>query len=94
MNYAEEQLEYLNRQPKQVSTHETLRKQPDLAQEISNLAIHLSGNSSELVQHLGFLGDKIEDQSQRTNGYLDDIRSSIDKNTEALQRIAELIARR
>jgi len=94
MNYAEEQLEYLRRQPSQVSTHETLRKQPDLAQEVSNLAIHLSGNSSELVQHLGFLGDKIEDQSQCTNGYLDDIRSSIDKNTEALQRIADIIARR
>lgn len=93
MNYAQEQLEYLKR-PKQVSTHETLRKQPDLAQEVSNLALHLSGNSSELVQHLGFLGDKIEDQAQCTNGYLDDIRSSIDKNTEALQRIADIIARR
>jgi len=93
MNYAEEQLEYLKR-PKQVSTHETLRKQPDLAQEVSNLAMHLSGNSSELVQHLGFLGDKIEDQSQCTNGYLDDIRSSIDKNTVQLQRIADIIARR
>ena len=90
MNYTEQQLEYLKR-PKQVSTHETLRKQPDLAQEVSNLAMHLSGNSSELVQHLGFLGDKIEDQAQCTNGYLDDIRSSIDKNTEALNLIAKIL---
>ena len=71
-----------------------LRKQSDLANELSNLTMHISGNSSELVQHLGFLGDKIEDQSQCTNGYLDDIRSSIDKNTELLQRIADIIARR
>lgn len=76
------------------STYETLVAKRDVADEISNLAFHLSGNSSELVQHLGFLGDKIEDQSQCTNGYLDDIRSSIDKNTEALQRIADIIARR
>ncbi len=76
------------------STYGTLVAKRDVADEISNLALHLSGNSSELVQHLGFLGDKIEDQSQCTNGYLDDIRSSIDKNTEQLQRIADIIARR
>lgn len=76
------------------STYATLRKQPDLANEVSNLTMHISGNSSELVQHLGFLGDKIEDQANATRDYLDDIRSSIDKNTEALQRIADLIARR
>lgn len=68
-----------------------LRKQSDLANELSNLTMHISGNSSELVQHLGFLGDKIEDQSQCTNGYLDDIRSSIDKNTEALNLIAQIL---
>ena len=76
------------------STYATLRKQPDLANEVSNLTMHISGNSSELVQHLGFLGDKIEDQANATRDYLDDIRSSIDKNTEALQRIADIIARR
>ena len=76
------------------STLETLRKQRNLADEVSNLGSYMSGNTSELVQHIGFLGDKIEDQSQMTNGYLDDIRSSIDKNTEALQRIADIIARR
>jgi len=43
------------------------------------------------VQHIGFLGDKIEDQAQMTNGYLDDIRSSIDKNTEALHLIARIL---
>ena len=76
------------------STYATLRKQSNLANEVSNLTMHISGNSSELVQHLGFLGDKIEDQSSATRDYLDDIRSSIDKNTEALQRIADIIARR
>ncbi len=90
MNYAEQQLEYLNR-PKQVSTHETLRKQPDLAEEVSHLTMHLNGNASELVQHIGFLGDKIEDQSSATRDYLDDIRSSIDKNTEALNLIAQIL---
>ena len=76
------------------STYATLRKQSNLANEVSNLTMHISGNSSELVQHLGFLGDKIEDQANATRDYLDDIRSSIDKNTEALQRIADIIARR
>ena len=68
-----------------------LRKQSDLANEVSNLTMHISGNSSELVQHLGFLGDKIEDQSNATRDYLDDIRSSIDKNTEALNLIAQIL---
>ena len=68
-----------------------LRKQSDLANEVSNLTMHISGNSSELVQHLGFLGDKIEDQANATRDYLDDIRSSIDKNTEALNLIAQII---
>ena len=68
-----------------------LRKQSDLANEVSNLTMHISGNSSELVQHLGFLGDKIEDQASATRDYLDDIRSSIDKNTEALNLIAQII---
>ena len=76
------------------STFQTLRSQRNIADEVSNLTMHISGNSSELVQHLGFLGDKIEDQAQCTNGYLDDIRSSIDKNTEQLERIANIIARR
>lgn len=73
------------------STLETLRKQRNLADEVSNLGSYMSGNTSELVQHIGFLGDKIEDQSQMTNGYLDDIRSSIDKNTEALHLIARIL---
>lgn len=73
------------------STYATLRKQPDLANEVSNLTMHISGNSSELVQHLGFLGDKIEDQATATRDYLDDIRSSIDKNTEALNLIAQIL---
>ena len=73
------------------STYGTLRKQSDLANEVSNLTMHISGNSSELVQHLGFLGDKIEDQASATRDYLDDIRSSIDKNTEALNLIAQII---
>ena len=73
------------------STYGTLRKQSDLANEVSNLTMHISGNSSELVQHLGFLGDKIEDQSNATRDYLDDIRSSIDKNTEALNLIAQIL---
>ena len=73
------------------STYATLRKQPDLANEVSNLTMHISGNSSELVQHLGFLGDKIEDQASATRDYLDDIRSSIDKNTEALNLIAQIL---
>ena len=68
-----------------------LRKQSDLANELSNLTMHISGNSSELVQHLGFLGDKIEDQASATRDYLDDIRSSIDKNTEALNLIAQIL---
>ena len=68
-----------------------LRKQSDLANEVSNLTMHISGNSSELVQHLGFLGDKIEDQATATRDYLDDIRSSIDKNTEALNLIAQIL---
>ena len=68
-----------------------LRKQSDLANEVSNLTMHISGNSSELVQHLGFLGDKIEDQANATRDYLDDIRSSIDKNTEALNLIAQIL---
>jgi len=68
-----------------------LRKQSDLANEVSNLTMHISGNSSELVQHLGFLGDKIEDQASATRDYLDDIRSSIDKNTEALNLIAQIL---
>ena len=76
------------------STYGTLVAKRDVADEISNISMHLSGNSSELVQHLGFLGDKIEDQANATRDYLDDIRSSIDKNTEALQRIADIIARR
>ncbi len=79
----------------QQSTYSTrmnaLRKQSDLANEVSNLTMHISGNSSELVQHLGFLGDKIEDQASATRDYLDDIRSSIDKNTEALNLIAQII---
>ena len=73
------------------STYATLSKQPDLANEVSNLTMHISGNSSELVQHLGFLGDKIEDQLSATRDYLDDIRSSIDKNTEALNLIAQIL---
>jgi len=73
------------------STLETLRKQRNLADEVSNLTMYMSGNTSELVQHIGFLGDKIEDQAQMTNGYLDDIRSSIDQNTEALQLIARIL---
>lgn len=73
------------------STLETLRKQRNLADEVSNLTMYMSGNTSELVQHIGFLGDKIEDQAQMTNGYLDDIRSSIDKNTEALHLIARIL---
>ena len=73
------------------STYGTLRKQSDLANEVSNLTMHISGNSSELVQHLGFLGDKIEDQASATRDYLDDIRSSIDKNTEALNLIAQIL---
>ena len=73
------------------STYATLSKQPDLANEVSNLTMHISGNSSELVQHLGFLGDKIEDQISATRDYLDDIRSSIDKNTEALNLIAQIL---
>ena len=73
------------------STYATLRKQSDLANEVSNLTMHISGNSSELVQHLGFLGDKIEDQANATRDYLDDIRSSIDKNTEALNLIAQIL---
>lgn len=73
------------------STYATLRKQSDLASEVSNLTMHISGNSSELVQHLGFLGDKIEDQANATRDYLDDIRSSIDKNTEALNLIAQIL---
>lgn len=68
-----------------------LRKQSDLANEVSNLTMHINGNSSELVQHLGFLGDKIEDQASATRDYLDDIRSSIDKNTEALNLIAQIL---
>ena len=73
------------------STYNTIRKQRDIADEVSNLTMYMSGNTSELVQHIGFLGDKIEDQAQMTNGYLDDIRSSIDKNTEALQLIARIL---
>jgi len=73
------------------STYATLRKQSDLASEVSNLTMHISGNSSELVQTLGFLGDKIEDQANATRDYLDDIRSSIDKNTEALNLIAQIL---
>tara|TARA_A100001011_G_C14291743_1_gene836499 strand:+ start:933 stop:1178 length:246 start_codon:yes stop_codon:yes gene_type:complete len=73
------------------STYGTLRKRSDLANEVSNLTMHISGNSSELVQHLGFLGDKIEDQANATRDYLDDIRSSIDKNTEALNLIAQIL---
>lgn len=73
------------------STYNTIRKQRDIADEVSNLSSYMSGNTSELVQHIGFLGDKIEDQAQMTNGYLDDIRSSIDKNTEALQLIARIL---
>jgi hypothetical protein len=73
------------------STYNTIRKQRNLADEVSNLTMYMSGNTSELVQHIGFLGDKIEDQAQMTNGYLDDIRSSIDKNTEALQLIARIL---
>ena len=73
------------------STYATLSKQPDLANEVSNLTMHIGGNSSELVQHLGFLGDKIEDQISATRDYLDDIRSSIDKNTEALNLIAQIL---
>jgi len=73
------------------STFQTLRSQRNIADEVSNLTMHISGNSSELVQHLGFLGDKIEDQSNATRDYLDDIRSSIDKNTEALNLIAQII---
>lgn len=73
------------------STIQTLRSQRNIADEVSNLTMHISGNSSELVQHLGFLGDKIEDQSNATRDYLDDIRSSIDKNTEALNLIAQII---
>jgi hypothetical protein len=53
--------------------------------------MYMSGNTTELVQHIGFLGDKIEDQSNATRDYLDDIRSSIDKNTEALNLIAQII---
>ena len=73
------------------STFQTLRSQRNIADEVSNLTMHISGNSSELVQHLGFLGDKIEDQSNATRDYLDDIRSSIDKNTEALNLIAQIL---
>jgi len=73
------------------STYNTIRKQRNLADEVSNLTMYMSGNTSELVQHIGFLGDKIEDQAQMTNGYLDDIRSSIDKNTEALHLIARIL---
>lgn len=73
------------------STYNTIRKQRNLADEVSNLTMYMSGNTSELVQHIGFLGDKIEDQAQMTNGYLDDIRSSIDQNTEALQLIARIL---
>lgn len=73
------------------STFQTLRSQRNIADEVSNLTMHISGNSSELVQHLGFLGDKIEDQASATRDYLDDIRSSIDKNTEALNLIAQII---
>lgn len=73
------------------STFQTLRSQRNIADEVSNLTMHISGNSSELVQHLGFLGDKIEDQANATRDYLDDIRSSIDKNTEALNLIAQII---
>ena len=73
------------------STFQTLRSQRNIADEVSNLTMHISGNSSELVQHLGFLGDKIEDQANATRDYLDDIRSSIDKNTEALNLIAQIL---
>ena len=73
------------------STFQTLRSQRNIADEVSNLTMHISGNSSELVQHLGFLGDKIEDQASATRDYLDDIRSSIDKNTEALNLIAQIL---
>lgn len=73
------------------STYATLSKQPDLANEVSNLTMYMSGNTTELVQHIGFLGDKIEDQSSATRDYLDDIRSSIDKNTEALNLIAQIL---
>ena len=73
------------------STYNTIRKQRNLADEVSNLTMYMSGNTSELVQHIGLLGDKIEDQAQMTNGYLDDIRSSIDKNTEALHLIARIL---
>ena len=48
------------------STFQTLRSQRNIADEVSNLTMHISGNSSELVQHLGFLGDKIEDQANAT----------------------------
>ena len=73
------------------STFKTLRSQRNIADEVSNLTMYMSGNTTELVQHIGFLGDKIEDQSNATRDYLDDIRSSIDKNTEALNLIAQII---
>ena len=73
------------------STIQTLRSQRNIADEVSNLTMYMSGNTTELVQHIGFLGDKIEDQSNATRDYLDDIRSSIDKNTEALNLIAQII---
>ena len=73
------------------STLQTLRSQRNIADEVSNLTMYMSGNTTELVQHIGFLGDKIEDQSNATRDYLDDIRSSIDKNTEALNLIAQII---
>ena len=73
------------------STFQTLRSQRNIADEVSNLTMYMSGNTTELVQHIGFLGDKIEDQSNATRDYLDDIRSSIDKNTEALNLIAQII---
>ena len=73
------------------STFQTLRSQRNIADEVSNLTMYMSGNTTELVQHIGFLGDKIEDQSNATRDYLDDIRSSIDKNTEALNLIAQIL---
>jgi|TARA_B110000495_G_C22767838_1_gene449429 hypothetical protein len=73
------------------STIETLREQGDLAKEVSNLTMYMDGGTTELIQHIGFLGDKIEDQSNATRDYLDDIRSSIDKNTEALVLIGQIL---
>ena len=62
-----------------------------IANEITGLTSNNNANAEHLNIRLESLGDQIDKVVGESTTYLDDIRSAISKNTEALHLIAQIL---